>query len=479
MSALPEFRGQLPRSVHAPSTVISRLRKFACLVGVLVLTRVPAQAVVNSMPVVGSHDATSQACLDSQSDHTRKVCRCFHGPIAPPPRPRVFGIYDVAIGGGAGFAVDGCFDGAPTAPNGVDMLRFNVAYRSHPPLTPEEREELQASRRQCDGSSGPIPSLQQRLEHLRALARKRMLELKDQNFAENPFEVLVLVTHGTSVYRARNFELTVEGCDKNDGATNVPIVVTPETCNSLPRPWMKAIRPLSFHGDLYDFRKCTEVDQAVGSIQVSFQIHQCQLAGFGSIQLNDSGSQDVLLRGTCRGTRCAPPIWHRWCRGGSEDEGVWDVEEAGDHDDGDDSHGQSGKGNEDHGNNGVGNGTDPQPPGNPPINDGEGTSPGNPGNRGAGKKDVSEQPVDPAIEASIRAQEQAAEQVKKEAAAKAAQAAKKVQERAESADQRVSNSKAPQGSCGAGHSGCKAGCAADSRPKGTYRSRVRSGWYRR
>ena len=34
------------------------------------------------------------------------------------------------------------------------------------------------------------------------------------------------------------------------------------------------------------------------------------------------------------------------------------------------------------GNNGVGNGFDPQPPGNPPINDGPGTGPGNPGNRG-------------------------------------------------------------------------------------------------
>lgn len=34
------------------------------------------------------------------------------------------------------------------------------------------------------------------------------------------------------------------------------------------------------------------------------------------------------------------------------------------------------------GNNGVGNGEDPQPPGNPPINDGPGTSPGNPGNQG-------------------------------------------------------------------------------------------------
>ena len=33
------------------------------------------------------------------------------------------------------------------------------------------------------------------------------------------------------------------------------------------------------------------------------------------------------------------------------------------------------------GNNGVGNGEDPQPPGNPPINDGAGTGPGNPGNR--------------------------------------------------------------------------------------------------
>jgi len=34
------------------------------------------------------------------------------------------------------------------------------------------------------------------------------------------------------------------------------------------------------------------------------------------------------------------------------------------------------------GNNGVGNGVDPQPPGNPPINDGPGTGPGDPGNQG-------------------------------------------------------------------------------------------------
>jgi hypothetical protein len=33
------------------------------------------------------------------------------------------------------------------------------------------------------------------------------------------------------------------------------------------------------------------------------------------------------------------------------------------------------------GNNGVGNGLDPQPPGNPPVNDGPGTGPGNPGQR--------------------------------------------------------------------------------------------------
>ena len=39
-----------------------------------------------------------------------------------------------------------------------------------------------------------------------------------------------------------------------------------------------------------------------------------------------------------------------------------------------------------HGNNGVGNGVDPQPPGNPPINDGPGTGPGNPGNKGGANK---------------------------------------------------------------------------------------------
>ena len=38
------------------------------------------------------------------------------------------------------------------------------------------------------------------------------------------------------------------------------------------------------------------------------------------------------------------------------------------------------------GNNGVGNGQDPQPPGNPPINDGPGTGPGHPGNRGGANR---------------------------------------------------------------------------------------------
>ncbi len=38
------------------------------------------------------------------------------------------------------------------------------------------------------------------------------------------------------------------------------------------------------------------------------------------------------------------------------------------------------------GNNGVGNGEDPQPPGDPKVNDGAGTGPGNPGNKGGAKK---------------------------------------------------------------------------------------------
>lgn len=42
----------------------------------------------------------------------------------------------------------------------------------------------------------------------------------------------------------------------------------------------------------------------------------------------------------------------------------------------------AGHGSMPHGNNGVGNGEDPQPPGDPPINDGPDTGPGNPGNQG-------------------------------------------------------------------------------------------------
>jgi hypothetical protein len=47
------------------------------------------------------------------------------------------------------------------------------------------------------------------------------------------------------------------------------------------------------------------------------------------------------------------------------------------------------------GNNGVGNGIDPQPPGNPPVNDGPGTGPGNPGNGKGGKKKKTTQPRTP------------------------------------------------------------------------------------
>ena len=59
------------------------------------------------------------------------------------------------------------------------------------------------------------------------------------------------------------------------------------------------------------------------------------------------------------------------------------------------------------GNNGVGNGLDPQPPGNPPINDGEGTSPGDPGNQGG--SGVSEPAI--SIEKAINAQNPANNQV--------------------------------------------------------------------
>ena len=41
----------------------------------------------------------------------------------------------------------------------------------------------------------------------------------------------------------------------------------------------------------------------------------------------------------------------------------------------------SGSGRAENGNNGLGNGVDPQPPGNPPLNDGAGSEPGNPGKK--------------------------------------------------------------------------------------------------
>ena len=43
------------------------------------------------------------------------------------------------------------------------------------------------------------------------------------------------------------------------------------------------------------------------------------------------------------------------------------------------------------GNNGLGNGYDPQPPGNPKVNDGEGSGPGSPGNKGGNEKAATDQ----------------------------------------------------------------------------------------
>lgn len=53
---------------------------------------------------------------------------------------------------------------------------------------------------------------------------------------------------------------------------------------------------------------------------------------------------------------------------------------------GGDDRGSSGRKGGPKGNNGLGNGEDPQPPGNPPVNDGSGTGPGHPGNKGHGRK---------------------------------------------------------------------------------------------
>jgi hypothetical protein len=76
---------------------------------------------------------------------------------------------------------------------------------------------------------------------------------------------------------------------------------------------------------------------------------------------------------------------HDRCSTGSQGKGSGAKQS---HGKGSDGKGSGSKGSHDKcdtkvkGNNGVGNGLDPQPPGNPRVNDGPGTSPGHPGNRG-------------------------------------------------------------------------------------------------
>lgn len=76
--------------------------------------------------------------------------------------------------------------------------------------------------------------------------------------------------------------------------------------------------------------------------------------------------------------------------GGNDDGGHGEDGDDGGHQDNDGGHGGGHGANEDddddRGNNGVGNGQDGQLRGNPPVNDGPGTGPGNPGNKGGSKR---------------------------------------------------------------------------------------------
>jgi len=121
-------------------------------------------------------------------------------------------------------------------------------------------------------------------------------------------------------------------------------------------------------------------------------------SGKGSGGKCDNGSKDKGSSGKGSGGKCDNGSKDK----GSSGKGSGGKCDTGSKDKGSSGKGSGGKGNDrcdppkppvcetpkpvkQKGNNGVGNGLDGQPPGNPRINDGPGTSPGHPGNKG-GKK---------------------------------------------------------------------------------------------
>lgn len=348
---------------------------------------------------------------------------CLHVKGSKKGRPRAFHPHHGTAAAGNGFAVRGNFPGAlldeggcsspegtePALPGDAERRNFNfrVGHVYHPPLSPEERQELADLISKCPADGKPNKSFLGVHKY-----RMDLLKEKHRKFDEVFREMQIWFTVGQNhQYVSTSFTMTAEVLLQ----WNVPgevITITDKDMVNWPHPWRRFLRPISIQAELKPHYAPKGVTLQNATICLKFDSKAGPYVGYGSFaQEGEVPWYIMTYAGWCG--RQGRPAWHPWCKPGKEDKGEWNLDEdiigelndkkarmiieaeeaakkAKDAQDALDKvkkdleEAEAKKKAEDakKGNNGVGNGTDPQPPGDPKPNDTAGTSPGNPGSQG-------------------------------------------------------------------------------------------------
>lgn len=290
--------------------------------------------------------------------------------------PLTLGIF-AAYGG---FMVAGNFPPPCFAPNGCSPVEtceyvtrrvwwIDAVQNYNPPLTPEETAKLQDLLLRWNNGK-PLANnwLKSELDALLSLNNKLNL----WNQAKRKATIVLRI--GLQHYIMETF--TYHG--KTPCPNSPAITVTESDYSQWPEAWETYLIPISFTGRFVQRGKPNI--HATVCLNFGEFDETKEFCTFGTIQVDGSPQAYLMSHATYSSVR-AYPTWWRWCSAGMEPFGVWDLGTPTPQ-----SPSPAGTIDKTKGNNGVGNGVDPAPPGTPPVNDGVGTSPGDPGNKGGANK---------------------------------------------------------------------------------------------
>ena len=183
------------------------------------------------------------------------------GEQGPARRPRAFEPQVVGFAGAQGFAVSGCFpqncpeplkvqetaagpkvadELTPCATRVMEVFGLSLAHVQHPPLTPEERNELVDTDQRCQQQGGRAGAEQ----------TQRVAELKEKQrrFRDVKHEVRMMVNVGMGFFAVDHFELSA---NQNDGGGTHCERIGENTMRAQGwRPWLQMLTPVKLVAQL-------------------------------------------------------------------------------------------------------------------------------------------------------------------------------------------------------------------------------------